>query len=99
MVLEFGLIYFIGITTLRDPMTQQCVVRMQKEHAPTISQQDTQEMCLMAFEANANHLVSERQSTIRTPLFVGDNYAYWKTMMKLFIQANDYEVWRWEIKK
>ena len=75
-------------------MAQQCVERMEEEHVPTISQQDTQEICLMAFEADANHLVSEGQSPVRPPLFVGDNYAYWKTRMKLFIQASDYEVWR-----
>ena len=28
---------------------------------------------------------------MRPLLFVGDNYAYWKRMMRLFIQANDYE--------
>ena len=48
----------------------------------------------MALEANSNHLVGEGQSTVRPPLFVGDNYAYWKTKMKLFIQENDYEVQR-----
>ena len=67
---------------------------MNKEFTSTISQQDTQEMCLMAFEADANHLMGEVQSTVRPPLFVGDNYAYWKTRMKLFIQASDYAVWR-----
>ena len=40
-------------------MAQQCVKRMEEEYAPTIFQQDIQEMCLMAFEANANHLVGE----------------------------------------
>ena len=50
---------------------------MDEKHAPTISQQNTQEMCLMAFEADANHLVGEGQSTVRPPLFVGDNYSYW----------------------
>ena len=75
-------------------MAQQCVKRMEEEYAPTISQQNTQEMCFMAIEVEANHLVGEGQSTIRPPFFVGDNYAYWKTRMKLFIQASDYEVWR-----
>ena len=51
-------------------------------------------MFFMAFEADSNHLVCEGQPTIRSPLFVGDNYAYWKIGMKLFIQANDYEIWR-----
>ena len=31
-------------------MAQQCVERMKEEHAPTISQQNTQEMCFMALE-------------------------------------------------
>ncbi|KAK5842733.1 hypothetical protein PVK06_005121 [Gossypium arboreum] len=31
---------------------------------------------------------------MRPPLFKGTNYSYWRTRMKLFIQANDYEVWR-----
>ena len=51
-------------------------------------------MCFMALEADSNHLVGEGQSTVRPPLFVRDNYAYWKTRMKLFIQVSDYEVWR-----
>ena len=75
-------------------MAQQYVERMEEKHAPTIFQQDTQEMCLMAFDADANHLVGEGQSIVRPPLFVENNYAYWKTRMKLFIQANDNEVWR-----
>ena len=27
-------------------------------------------------------------------LFIGDNYAYWKKRMRLFIQGTDYEAWR-----
>ena len=38
--------------------------------------------------------MGEGQSTVRPPLFVGDNYTYWKTRMKLFIQASDYKVWK-----
>ena len=75
-------------------MAQQCVERRKEELAPTISQRNTQEMCFMALEADSNHLVGEGQSIVRPPLFVGDNYAYWKTRMKLFIQVSDYEVWR-----
>ena len=52
-------------------MAQQCVERMEEEHAPTISQQNTQEMCLMAIEVEANHLVGEGQSTVRPLLFLG----------------------------
>ena len=45
----------------------------------------------MAFKANTTHLVGECQSIVRPLLFVGENYAYWKTRMRLFIQAIDYE--------
>ena len=31
---------------------------------------------------------------VRPPLFIDENYSYWKTIMKLFVQTNDYEVWR-----
>ena len=47
----------------------------------------------MAFEVNETHLVGEGQSIVRSPLFFGDNYTYWKTRIRLFIQANNYEVW------
>ena len=65
---------------------------MGEELALTISQRNTQEMCFMALKADSNHLMGEGQSTVRPSLFVGDNYAYWKIRMKLFIQASDYEV-------
>ena len=71
------------------------VVRRGEEEASTSSKLDkNEEICLMAFEVSGTHLVGERQSIVRPPLFVGDNYAYWKTRMRLFIQANDYEVRR-----
>ena len=31
---------------------------------------------------------------MRPPLFNGENYAYWKTMIRLSMQTNDYEAWR-----
>ncbi|KAH1129157.1 hypothetical protein J1N35_000535 [Gossypium stocksii] len=31
---------------------------------------------------------------MRPPLFNGSNYSYWRTRIKIFIQANNYEVWR-----
>ena len=37
--------------------------------------------------------LSEGQSTSRPPLFKGVNYSYWKARMKIFIQAQDYEMW------
>ena len=51
-------------------------------------------MCLMAIEASPTHLVGEGQSIVRPLLFNGENYAYWKTRMRQFIQANDYKAWR-----
>ena len=51
-------------------------------------------VCLMALETNANVIGLEGHSIMRPPLFNGDNYSYWKTRMRLFIQANDYEVWK-----
>ncbi|KAH1121376.1 hypothetical protein J1N35_004536 [Gossypium stocksii] len=39
-------------------------------------------------------MLGKGHSTMRSPLFNENNYFYWKTRMKLFIQANDYEVWR-----
>lgn len=39
-------------------------------------------------------MLVEGHSTTRPPLFNGTNYSYWRTIMKLFIQANDFEVWR-----
>ncbi|VFR01352.1 unnamed protein product [Cuscuta campestris] len=37
--------------------------------------------------------VAEGQSTTRPPLFDGNNYAYWKERMRIFIQSNDYDSW------
>ncbi|MFQ6657063.1 hypothetical protein Gotur_026890 [Gossypium turneri] len=51
----------------------------------------SQEICFMALKQNST-IFSEEHSTMRPPLFT--NYSYWGTRMKLFIQANDYEVWR-----
>ena len=58
-------------------MAQDCVVRKGEKKVSTSSRIDTNEkMCLMEFEASGTHLVEERQSIVRPPLFVGDNYAY-----------------------
>ncbi|KAK8309812.1 hypothetical protein V6Z12_D02G148400 [Gossypium hirsutum] len=49
----------------------------------------------MAKERRPNStILGERHSTMRPHLLNGSNYSYWRTRMKLFIQANDYEVWR-----
>ena len=73
-------------------MVQDCVARGGEEKASTSSRLNTNDaICLMAFEASGTHLVGERQSIVRPPLFVRDKYAYWKTRMRLFIQANDYK--------
>ena len=37
--------------------------------------------------------LNEGQSIIRSLLFNGVNYAYWKARMKIFIQALDYNLW------
>ena len=38
--------------------------------------------------------INEGQSIIRSHLFYGSNYSYWKTRMCTFLQANDFEQWR-----
>ncbi|KAK8299629.1 hypothetical protein V6Z12_D05G335000 [Gossypium hirsutum] len=53
----------------------------------------SQEVCFIALEQNSI-ILREGHSTMRPPLFNGTNYSYWRTRMKLFIQANDYEVLR-----
>ncbi|KAH9668296.1 hypothetical protein KPL70_021361 [Citrus sinensis] len=35
----------------------------------------------------------EGQSTTRPPYFDGNNYPYWKTRMRNYLQALDYEIW------
>ncbi|KAH9763720.1 hypothetical protein KPL70_001259 [Citrus sinensis] len=35
----------------------------------------------------------EGQSTTRPPFFDGNDYAYWKTIMRIYSQALDYEIW------
>ncbi|KAH1046917.1 hypothetical protein J1N35_037701 [Gossypium stocksii] len=53
----------------------------------------SQEICFMSLEQNFT-ILGEGHSIMRPPLFNGTNYLYWRTRMKLFIQANDYEVCR-----
>ena len=36
----------------------------------------------------------EEHSIVRLLFFNGEDYAYQKTRMRLFVQANDYEVWK-----
>ncbi|MQL89650.1 hypothetical protein Taro_022224, partial [Colocasia esculenta] len=36
---------------------------------------------------------NEGQFVNRPPLFDGEDYAYWKTRMKYFLQGNDYQIW------
>ena len=63
-------------------------MRKGKKIASTSSSKVTsgcEEMCLMAIENSENHLVGEGQSIVRPSLFIGGNYAYWKTKMRLFI--------------
>ncbi|KAH9723798.1 hypothetical protein KPL70_007263 [Citrus sinensis] len=35
----------------------------------------------------------EGQSTIRPPFFDSNDYPYWKTRMRIYLQALDYEIW------
>ena len=63
-------------------MAQESIVK-RGEKIASIS--ECEKMCLMAIENSGNHLVGEGQSIVRPPLFIGDNYAYWKTKMRLFI--------------
>ncbi|KAH9792467.1 hypothetical protein KPL71_004134 [Citrus sinensis] len=35
----------------------------------------------------------EGQSTTRPPFFDGNDYAYWKTRIRIYLQALDYEIW------
>ncbi|KAH9659010.1 hypothetical protein KPL70_023699 [Citrus sinensis] len=35
----------------------------------------------------------EGQSTTRPPYFDGNDYPYWKTRMRIYLQALDYEIW------
>ena len=75
-------------------MAQESMLRKGEEIVSTSSRLKTirnDEMCLMVIKASGNHLVEERQSIVKPFLFVGDNYAHWKTRMRLFIQETDYE--------
>ncbi|KAF7833047.1 DUF4219 domain-containing protein [Senna tora] len=38
-------------------------------------------------------ILGEGQSFQSPPLFEGKNYAYWKNMITIFIQAFDEEIW------
>lgn len=38
--------------------------------------------------------LGEGQFIVRLPYFNRENYSYWKTMMMLFIQANDFHAWK-----
>ena len=44
-------------------------------------------------EGQHNFSCQEGQSSIRPPLFNGLNYSYWKTRMRIFIQASEFRLW------
>ncbi|VFQ69601.1 unnamed protein product [Cuscuta campestris] len=48
----------------------------------------------MASTQNLYAGLGEGQSTTRPPLFDGTNYTYWKERMRIFIQANNFLLWR-----
>ena len=39
-------------------------------------------------------IFKEGQSTTRPPFFDGNDYQYWKTRMRIYLQALDYEIWK-----
>ncbi|KAH1107794.1 hypothetical protein J1N35_011562 [Gossypium stocksii] len=53
----------------------------------------SQKFCFLALEQNST-ILGKGHSTMKPHLFNGTNYSYWRTRMNLFIQANDYKVWR-----
>ena len=40
-----------------------------------------------------NSTFGEGQSTTRPLFFDGNDYPYWKTRMRIYLQALDYEIW------
>ena len=44
-------------------------------------------------EGQQNFSCQEGQSSYRPPLFNGLNYSYWKTRMRIFIQASEFKLW------
>ncbi|KAG2725726.1 hypothetical protein I3760_01G079900 [Carya illinoinensis] len=44
--------------------------------------------------ANILDSFGECQSSSRPPLFCGDNYAFWKVRMRIFLQAQGREIWK-----
>ncbi|KAH9764150.1 hypothetical protein KPL70_001426 [Citrus sinensis] len=41
----------------------------------------------------SDSIFREGQSTIRPPFFDGNDYPYWKTRMRIYLQALDYDIW------
>ena len=44
--------------------------------------------------ANVAATFAEGQSSIRPPLFCGDNYTFWKAKMRIFLQSQGREIWK-----
>ena len=40
-----------------------------------------------------NNAFSEGQSIARPPMFNGNDYAYWKVRMSIYLSSVDYDVW------
>lgn len=40
-----------------------------------------------------NNAFSEGQSIARPPMFNGNDYAYWKVRMGIYLSSVDYDVW------
>ncbi|VFQ60914.1 unnamed protein product [Cuscuta campestris] len=65
--------------------------------------ENTNELCYLgcpkcnrkvAPDATRFKCLGEGQSTMRPPLFDGTNYTYWKERMRIFIQSNNFLLWR-----
>ena len=40
-----------------------------------------------------DYIFREGQSTTRPPYFDGNDYPYWKIIMRIYLQVLDYEIW------
>ena len=47
----------------------------------------------MIMAANGECYYNQDRSTVRPPLFKGNNFSYWKNSMQIFIKTEDYELW------
>ena len=86
-LLLMSLLTILSLNVLPKKMMEKLV---EMEEAKQESPQS--DVCLMAMERISISLFKEGYSIMRPSFFNGENYFYWKNMMKLFIQSNDYHV-------